>query len=84
MKIQFHLKTSILCALLSVSSAYAADFVDTSGNVLTKEDLSDTCRPTWKLDNGNIMVFGTSAKDVALLREKLIENGMTDQTRLSR
>jgi hypothetical protein len=72
-----------LWTLAGMGSVAAANYVDTSGNII-REDLSETCRPTWTLDNGDLMVFSTSVSDVDLLKQKLIESGMTDQARLHR
>lgn len=73
-----------LWAAVSGFGANAANYVDTSGQIIKSEDLGEKCRPTWKLGNGNIMVFGPSDTDVALLEEKLIESGMTDKVRRDR
>jgi hypothetical protein len=74
----------LMGSMFSPYDASAFNYVDTSGNVIKSENLGDICRPTWKLDNGDVMVFSTSKTDVALLKEKLIESGMTDQERLDR
>ena len=72
-----------LWSLLSVISASAGNYVDTSGNVIEKASFGEACRPTWKLRNGDTMIFGTSKTDVAMLETKLIESGMTDKKRMS-
>jgi hypothetical protein len=76
--------SAFLCVSVNAKDVHVFNLVDTAGNVIKQEDLGDMCRPTWKLSNGDVMVFSTSATDVALLKEKLIESGMTDQERLNR
>ena len=68
----------------SLSQLSAETYVDTSGSAISEDAIGDYCRPIEKLADGRLMVFSTSAQDIALYKDRLAVNGVSDPVEMTR
>lgn len=73
-----------LIILYAPLDSFASNYIDTSGQIIDTKDVGIFCRPTERLGDGRTMVYSTSAKDMKLLRNRLINIGVTDEQTLRR
>jgi len=80
----FRVVIAALSGLVMQATAHSSNYIDTSGNVLTQEQVGTRCRPTERLSDGRLMIYSTSQEDIRMLRERMLLSGERDEAVLAK